>query len=170
MTAHDYIIDIVHHRNVLIKMHIFRWRWLSLLQRRGGVECPFVVRPWLDKPVTDVWGGGGPPPPRGPKKNENSNSMGGDKESTDKIQASSPENLFYFKWIILSKNNITSQELQKPECCFIAVLPKPPCYNEVEGHVSLGQRSNVKVYLQLQDSIRVYNFLTIKGLFVTRLW
>ena len=29
-------------------MHIFRWRWLSLLQRRGGVECPFVVRPWSD--------------------------------------------------------------------------------------------------------------------------
>ena len=26
VTAHDYIIDIVHHRNVLIKMHIFRWR------------------------------------------------------------------------------------------------------------------------------------------------
>ena len=49
MTAHDYIIDIVHHLNVLIKMHIFRWRWLSLLQRRGGVECPFVVRPWYDK-------------------------------------------------------------------------------------------------------------------------
>ena len=46
VTAHDYIIDIVHHLNVLIKMHIFRWRWLSLLQRRGGVECPFVVRPW----------------------------------------------------------------------------------------------------------------------------
>ena len=43
---HMIIIDIVHHRNVLIKMHIFRWRWLSLLQRRGGVECPFVVRPW----------------------------------------------------------------------------------------------------------------------------
>ena len=26
VTAHDYIIDIVHHRNVLIKMDIFRWR------------------------------------------------------------------------------------------------------------------------------------------------
>ena len=51
MTAHDYIIDIVHHRNVLIKMHIFRWRWLSLLQRRGGVECPFVVRPCPDQPA-----------------------------------------------------------------------------------------------------------------------
>ena len=29
-------------------MHIFRWRWLSLLQRRGGVECPFVVCPWFE--------------------------------------------------------------------------------------------------------------------------
>ena len=48
------IIDIVHHLNVLIKMHIFRWRWLSLLQRRGGVECPFVVRPWSDVATTNV--------------------------------------------------------------------------------------------------------------------